>query len=154
MPKKITKKNAGTKAMTFRLLSGPLGLRVQLRSSARLRIAASIAFLFRTCFQRVLDTIAPLLQTGRNSRQGRPFGPKVGNGLENRFPGPEGPRAQNFKIRVEKESKKVKQEVKFPLFDSFSTTTFRPPELVFNSISNFGPKEPKNSSGGIEGSQP
>ena len=27
-------------------------------------------------------------------------------------------------------------------------------ELIFNSVSNFGPEGPKNSSGGIEGSQP
>ena len=41
-------------------LSGPLRLRVQSRSRTRLRIAASIAFLFRTCFKGILDTIAPL----------------------------------------------------------------------------------------------
>ena len=41
-------------------LSGPLRLRVQSRSRARLRIAASIAFLFRAYFKGVLDTIAPL----------------------------------------------------------------------------------------------
>ena len=41
-------------------LSGPLRLRVQSRSRTRLRIAASIAFLFRACFKGVLDTIAPL----------------------------------------------------------------------------------------------
>ena len=40
-------------------LSGPLWLRVQSRSRTRLRIAASIAFLFRACFKGVLDTIAP-----------------------------------------------------------------------------------------------
>ena len=32
-------------------LSGPLRLRVQSRSRTRLRIAASIAFLFRACFK-------------------------------------------------------------------------------------------------------
>ena len=41
-------------------LSGPLRLRVQSRSRTRLRIAASIAFLFRACFEGVLDTIAQL----------------------------------------------------------------------------------------------
>ena len=35
------------------LLSGPLRLRVQSRSRTRLRIAASIAFLFRACFKGV-----------------------------------------------------------------------------------------------------
>ena len=40
-------------------LIGPLRLRVQSRSRTRLRIAASIAVLFRACFGRVLDTIAP-----------------------------------------------------------------------------------------------
>ena len=43
-----------------RALSGPLRLRVQSRSRTRLRIAASIAFLFRACFKGGLDTIAPL----------------------------------------------------------------------------------------------
>ena len=41
-------------------LSGPLRLRVQSRSRTRLRIVASIAFLFRAYFKGVLDTIAPL----------------------------------------------------------------------------------------------
>ena len=41
-------------------LSAPLRLRVQLQSRTRLKITASIAFLFRACFQGVLDTIAPL----------------------------------------------------------------------------------------------
>ena len=56
----------GSKLVTFRRsgegfdLSGPLQLRVQSRSRTRLRIAASIAFLFRACFKGVLDTIAPL----------------------------------------------------------------------------------------------
>ena len=38
-----------------------------------------------------------------------PFGPKVGNGVENEFAGPEGPGAQKVKNRVEKESKKLKK---------------------------------------------
>ena len=42
------------------VLSGPLRLRVQSRSRARLRIAASIAFLLRASFKGVWDTIAPL----------------------------------------------------------------------------------------------
>ena len=46
--------------VTLCQLSGPLRLRVQSRSRTRLRIAASIAFLFRACFKEVLDTIAPL----------------------------------------------------------------------------------------------
>ena len=41
-------------------LSGPLRLRVQSRSRTWLRIAVSIAFLFRACFKGVWDTIAPL----------------------------------------------------------------------------------------------
>ena len=44
----------------FSDLSGPLLLRVQSRSRTRLRIAASIAFLFRTCSKGILDTIALL----------------------------------------------------------------------------------------------
>ena len=46
--------------MFVRNLSGPLRLRVQSRSRTRLRIAASIAFLFRACLKGALDTIAPL----------------------------------------------------------------------------------------------
>ena len=38
-----------------------------------------------------------------------PFGPKVGNGVENEFPGPSGPGAQKVENRVEKESKKLKK---------------------------------------------
>ena len=56
-------KNGNFKRKWFFLrggLSGPLRLRVQSRSRMRLRIAASIAFLFRACFQGVSDTIAPL----------------------------------------------------------------------------------------------
>ena len=47
----------------------------------------------------------------------------------------------------------------FPLFDSFSTLFLnfwvpgagRPRQLIFNSVSNFGPEGPKNSSGGWQG---
>ena len=46
--------------MSLDELSGPLRLRVQSRSRARLRIAASIAFLFRAYFEGVWDTIAQL----------------------------------------------------------------------------------------------
>ena len=42
-----------------------------------------------------------------------PFGPKVGNGVENEFPGPSGPGVQKVKNRVEKESSGN--------FNSFST---------------------------------
>ena len=90
-----------------------------------------------------------------------PFGPKVRNGVENEFPGPSGPGLQKVKKRVEKSQKSGN-------FNSFSTflTLFRlifnflgpgpgrPRELIFNSVSNFGPEGPKNSSGGMEGSQP
>ena len=43
------------------------------------------------------------------------FGPKVGNGAENLFPGPSGPEAQNVKIGVEK-SQKWKFQLLFNLF--------------------------------------
>ena len=43
------------------MLSGTLWLRAQSRSRVRLRSAASIAFLFRACFEGVFDTVAPLL---------------------------------------------------------------------------------------------
>ena len=38
-----------------------------------------------------------------------PYGPKVGNGVENEFPGPSGPGVQKVKNGVEKESKKLKK---------------------------------------------
>ena len=41
-------------------LSGPLRLRVQSRSRTRLRIAASVPFLFRVCFKGVLGPFARL----------------------------------------------------------------------------------------------
>ena len=41
-------------------LSGPLRLRLQSWSRTRLRIAVSIAFLFRACFKGVLGAIVPL----------------------------------------------------------------------------------------------
>ena len=85
--------------------------------------------------------------------------PKVGNGVENEFPGPSCPGVRKLKNRVEKESKKWK----FQLFSTFLTLfqlrflnfsdprAGRPRELIFNSVSNFGPEGPKNSSGGMEG---
>ena len=45
-------------------LSGPLRLRVQSRSRTRLRIAASIAFLFRACFQARLSPPSGLERGG------------------------------------------------------------------------------------------
>ena len=63
--------------------------------------------------------------------------------------------------KLKTESKKSQRELKFPLFDSFSTLflTFwgpgagRPWGLIFNFVSNFGPEGPKTSSRGVEGSQ-
>ena len=39
-----------------------------------------------------------------------PFGPKVGHGAENEFPGPPSPGVQKVKNRAEKESKKLKKK--------------------------------------------
>ena len=49
-----------------------------------------------------------------------PFGPKVGNGVENEFPGPSGPGVQKVKIRrsESKKSQKVEKGLKFYFFDS------------------------------------
>ena len=55
----IAKINKKTSGLSWEL-SGPLRLRVQSRSRMRLRIAASIVFLFRACFEGVLDTIVLL----------------------------------------------------------------------------------------------
>ena len=62
-----------------------------------------------------------------------PFGPKVGNGVENEFPGPSGPGVQRVRNRVEK----VEKELKFPLFDSFST--------LFLTFWTAWPEGPENS---------
>ena len=74
-----------------------------------------------------------------------PFGPKVGNRVENEFPGPSGPGVQKVKIRVEKESK-LEKELKFPLFDSFSTLI-----LTFWGPGAGRPKGPKAPLGGLKG---
>ena len=86
-----------------------------------------------------------------------PFGPKVGNGVENGLPAP-GPKKSKTES---KKSQKVEISTLFQLFWLFFDSFFnfldpgagRPRELIFNSVSNFGPKGPKNSSGGMEGSQ-
>ena len=49
-----------------------------------------------------------------------PFGPKVGNRVENEFSGPSGLGSKSYKTESKK-SQKVERELKFPLFDSFST---------------------------------
>ena len=53
-------------------------------------------------------------------------------------------------IRVEIRVKKLKRVD----ISDFNFLGRKAPELIFNSVSNFGPEGPKNSSGGIEGSQP
>ena len=88
-----------------------------------------------------------------------PFRPKVGNGVENEFPGPSGPGAQKVKNRVEEESKKWKVQLFFNFFDSFSTlflTFWAPgPEGPGNSFSTpfptLGPKGPRTPLGGWKG---
>ena len=89
-----------------------------------------------------------------------PFGPKVGNGVENEFSGPSGPGVQKVENRVEKESKSGNSNSFSNFFDSFSTLFLafwapgpEGPGNSFSTVSNFGPEGPKNSSGGIEGSQ-
>ena len=69
-----------------------------------------------------------------------------------------GPGVQKVNKRVEKESKsrkRVEISVSLTLLRlCFNFLDPGPRELIFNSVSNFGPKGPKNSSRGIEGSQP
>ena len=68
-------------------------------------------------------------------------------------PGPPAPGVQQVKNGAEKESK-VEISTLFRPFDSFFDSVARGPrELSFNSVSNFGPEGPKNSSERIEGSQ-
>ena len=88
-----------------------------------------------------------------------PFGPKVGSGVENEFPGPSGPGVPKVKNRVEKESKKWKFQLFFNFFDSFSTlflTFWSPgPSGPGNSFSTpfptLGPKGPRTPLGGWKG---
>ena len=83
-----------------------------------------------------------------------PFGPKVGNGVENEFPGPSGPGARKVKNRVEKESKKRKFQLFFNFFDSFSTLflTFGAPGGSFSTpFPTLGPKGPRTPLGGLKG---
>ena len=64
--------------------------------------------------------------------------------------------------KLKTESKKSRKRVEISIFRLFFDSVFnfldpgagRPRELIFNSVSNFGPEGPKNSSGGIEGSLP
>ena len=75
------------------------------------------------------------------------------------MPGAFWPRAPKVKNRVEKESKKVEKELRFPLFDSLSTlflTFWTPgPEGPGNSFSTpfptLGPKGPRTPLGGWKG---
>ena len=88
-----------------------------------------------------------------------PFGPKVGNGVENEFPGPSGPGAQKVKNGVQKESKKLKFQLFSNFFDSFVTpflTFWAPgPEGPRNSFSTplptLGPKGPATPLWGLKG---
>ena len=62
------------------------------------------------------------------------------------------PRGPRVKIRVEKRVKKT--DFFFDsIFDFLGPGAGRPRELIFNSVSSFGPEGSKNSSGVIEGSQ-
>ena len=66
------------------------------------------------------------------------------------------------KLKTEsKKSREMEISTLFQLFRLFFDSVFnflgpgvgRPRGLIFNSVSNFGPEGPKNSSGGMEGSQ-
>ena len=89
-----------------------------------------------------------------------PFGPRVGNRSWKwvrgafRFQGPKSLKKSRKRV------KKVEKSWNFHFwlfFDSvfhfLDPRARRPLELIFNSVSNFGPEGPKNSSGGMEGSQ-
>ena len=66
-----------------------------------------------------------------------PFGPKVGNGVENEFPGPSGPGAQKVKNGLEKKSKKWKLQLFLKFFDFFSA--------LFLTFGAPGPEGPGNT---------
>ena len=90
-----------------------------------------------------------------------PSGPKLETELKMSSRGLPAQGSKKVKIRVEK-------ALKTGNFNSFLTFLTllrlwfnflgpgagRPRELIFNSVSNFGPEGPKSPSGGIEGSQP
>ena len=76
-----------------------------------------------------------------------PFGPKVGNGVENEF--------QKVRNRVEKESKKLKKSRNFhmlTLFDSVSNFMTSRGNSFSTPFPVLGPEGPKNPSAGMEGS--
>ena len=89
-----------------------------------------------------------------------PFGPKVGNGVENEFLGPSGPGAQKVK-NSRKRVKEWKFHLFFNFFDSFLTlflTFWTPgpaPEAPGSSFSTpfptLGPKGPRIPLGGLKG---
>ena len=73
-----------------------------------------------------------------------------------------GSRGRSKKLKTEsKKSQKSQKRVEISTFFTLFRLCFnflaalegRPQEPIFNSVSNFGPEGPKNSSGGIEGSQ-
>ena len=82
-----------------------------------------------------------------------PSGPKLETELKMSSRGLPAPGPKKLKTESKKKSKMLKKSRNFHIFDSFSTLfltfwAFRPRELIFNSVSNFGPEGPKNSSWG------
>ena len=76
-----------------------------------------------------------------------PFGPKVGNGVENEFPQPSGPGAQKVKGGAEKESQKS-----WTLFLTFWAPGPEGPGNSFSTLfPTFCPKGPRTSLGGLKG---
>ena len=89
-----------------------------------------------------------------------PSGPKLETELKMSSRGLPAPGFKKLKTESKK-SRKMEISTIFQLYRLFFDSVFnfldpgagRPRELIFSSISNFGPEGPKNSSGGIEGSQ-
>ena len=86
--------------------------------------------------------------------KGRPFNPprgvlwpKVGNGVENEFAGPSGPRVQKVNTRVEKESKNWKELTSLIL----SFWAGRPRNSFSTPFPTLGPKGPRTPLGGLKG---
>ena len=66
-------------------------------------------------------------------------------------PGPKKLKTESKKSQ--KSEKRVEIFTFLVFFDSVFNFLDPPRQLIFNSVSNFGPEGPKNSSGGMEGSQ-
>ena len=107
-------------------------------------VKRTLRTLLRTLFQNPPQNLAIIWSPQRSSSG--PKGPKLGTELKMSS---RSLTAKKLKSES-KTSQKAEISTLFNLFESFSTPslTFWTRELIFNSVVNFGPFGPKNSSGG------